>query len=80
MADRSGPPAAADGQGRPLRGPRVLLVGVAIVGIVLGLAMGTSFLPTGAQSIVFRTPLLIVVLIGGTAVVLLRLVRRPPEE
>jgi hypothetical protein len=80
MADRSGPPAAADGQGRLIRGPRVLLVGVAIVGIVLGLAVGTSFLPTGAQSIVFRTPLLIVVLIGGTAVVLLRLVRRPPGE
>jgi uncharacterized membrane-anchored protein len=80
MADRPENPAAADGRGRSIGGLRVLLVAVAIVGIVLGLAVGTSFLPTGAQSIVFRTPLLIVVLIGGTVIVLLRLVRRPPED
>ena len=58
----------------------VLLVGVAVVGIVLGLAFGTSLLPADAQRIVFRTPLLIGVLIVGTAVVLVRLVRRPPER
>ena len=57
----------------------VALVAVAVVGVVLGLAIGTSFLPTDAQRIVFRTPLLIVVLIVVTTVVLIRLVRRPPD-
>lgn len=57
----------------------VALVAVAVVGVVLGLAIGTSFLPTDAQRIVFRTPLLIVVLVVVTAVVLVRLVRRPPD-
>jgi hypothetical protein len=80
VADRPGTPAPAEGRGRPIGGLRVLLVAVAVVGIVLGLAVGTSLLPTGAQSIVFRTPLLIAVLIGGTVIVLLRLVRRPPED
>jgi hypothetical protein len=57
---------------------QVVLVAVAVVGIVLGLAVATSFLPADAQRIVFRTPLLIVILVGGTALVLVRLVRRPP--
>ena len=58
----------------------VVLVAIAVVGIVLGLAFGTSLLPADAQRIVFRTPLLIGVLIVGTAVVLVRLVRRPPDR
>ena len=58
----------------------VLLVAVAVVGVVLGLAIGTSLLPADAQRLVFRTPLLIGVLIVGTAVVLVRLVRRPPDR
>ena len=58
----------------------VLLVAVAVVGVVLGLAFGTSLLPADAQRLVFRTPLLIGVLIVGTAVVLVRLVRRPPDR
>ncbi len=58
----------------------VLLVAVAVVGVVLGLAVGTSLLPTDVQRIVFRTPLLITILIAGTAVVLIRLVRRPPDR
>jgi hypothetical protein len=58
----------------------VLLVAVAVVGVVLGLAVGTSLLPADVQRLVFRTPLLIGVLIVGTAVVLVRLVRRPPER
>ena len=58
----------------------VLLVAVAVVGVVLGLAFGTSLLPADAQRLVFRTPLLIGVLIVGTAVVLVRLVRRPPNR
>jgi FtsH-binding integral membrane protein len=57
----------------------VLLVAGAVVAIVLGVAMATSLLPTGAQSIVFRTPLLIVVLIVGTAALLWRIAGpRPP--
>jgi hypothetical protein len=58
----------------------VLLVAVAVVGVVLGLAFGTSLLPADAQRLVFRTPLLIGVLIVGTAVVLVRPVRRPPDR
>jgi uncharacterized membrane protein YsdA (DUF1294 family) len=57
----------------------VVLVSVAVVGVVLGLAVGTSLLPTDVQRVVFRTPLLITVLIVGTAIVLIRLVRRPPD-
>ncbi len=57
----------------------VLLVSVAVVGVVLGLAVGTSLLPADVQRVVFQTPLLIAVLVVGTAVVLVRLVRRPPE-
>ena len=57
----------------------VLLVAVAVVGVVLGLAVGTSLLPADVQRVVFQTPLLIAVLVVGTAVVLVRLVRRPPE-
>ncbi len=56
-----------------------LLVGAVVAGVVLGLAVGTSLLPGDAQRLVFRTPLLIVVLVAGTALVLLRLVRRPPQ-
>jgi hypothetical protein len=56
-----------------------LLVGAVVAGVVLGLAVGTSLLPADAQRLVFRTPLLIVILVAGTAVVLLRLVRRPPQ-
>jgi hypothetical protein len=67
-------------EGRAVGWREVLVVAVAVVGIVLGLAFGTSLLPTDAQRLVFRTPLLIAVLIGGTAVVLVRLVRRPPDR
>lgn len=85
MADRTGvpgpaqAPAPAGGPSRSIGWREVLLVAVAVVGIVLGLAIGTSLLPVDAQRIVFRTPLLIIVLIAGTAIVLIRLVRRPPE-
>ncbi len=59
---------------------QVILVAVAVVGIVLGLAFATSLLPADAQRIVFRTPLLIAILVVGTAIVLVRLVRRPPDR
>jgi hypothetical protein len=58
----------------------VLLLAALIVGIVLGIAFATSLLPVDAQRLVFRTPLLILVLVGGTILVLMRLVRRPPDR
>ena len=43
--------------------------------VVLGAAILTSLLPADAQDVVFRTPLLIVVLIVGTAAALWRIAR-----
>jgi hypothetical protein len=56
----------------------VLLVGALVVAVVLGAAALTSVLPDAFRQLVLRTPLTIVVLIGGTALVLWRLTRRPP--
>lgn len=48
--------------------------------VVLGAAIATSLLPPEGQAIVFRTPLLIVVLLVGTAAALWRISRpRPPD-
>jgi heme A synthase len=55
----------------------VLVVAGAVVVVVLGAAFLTSVLPTGAQEIVFHTPLAILVLIVGTAWLLWRIARRP---
>lgn len=65
---------------RPAPGWReVLLVAVAIVAVALGAAILTGLLPTSVQDVVFKTPLVIVVLIVGTLGLLARLaVRRPP--
>ena len=58
----------------------VLIVAGVAVGIVLGAAILTSALPTDAQRVIFHTPVLIAVLVVGTALVLWRLAtRRPPE-
>jgi hypothetical protein len=54
----------------------VLLVGGLVVLVVLGAAALTGFLPIALQDVVFRTPLAIAVLIGGTALVLWRITRR----
>ena len=54
----------------------VLGVGALVVVAVLGAAFGTSLLPTGFQEVVFHSPLLIAVLVGGTAWVLWRIGRR----
>ena len=54
----------------------VLGVGGAAVAVVLGAAFGTSLLPEGFQEVVFHSPLLIAVLVGGTAWVLWRIGRR----
>jgi preprotein translocase subunit SecY len=53
----------------------VLLVGAAVVLVVLLAAAGTALLPRAGQDVVFRTPLLILVLVVGTALVLWRILR-----
>ncbi len=55
----------------------VLLVAAAVVLLVLAAAGLTAVLPRDAQTLVFHTPLLITVLIGGTAFVLWRILRAP---
>ena len=57
---------------------QVLIVAGAAVVVVLGAAVLTSLLPTGAQEVVFHTPLAIIVLIVGTGWLLWRISRRPP--
>ena len=58
----------------------VLTVAAVSVVLVLGAAVATSLLPPEGQAIVFRTPLLIVVLLVGTAAALWRISRpRPPD-
>jgi FtsH-binding integral membrane protein len=53
----------------------VLLVGALVVGLVAVAVVVTFILPSGAQYFILRTPLLIVVLIAGTAGVLWRITR-----
>jgi hypothetical protein len=52
----------------------VLLVGALVVGLVAAAMVVTLVLPS-VQYVVLRTPLLILVLIGGTAGVLWRITR-----
>lgn len=56
----------------------VLLVAAAVVGVVLGAAVLTSFLPIGVQDVVFHTPVAILVLVVGTGWLLWRISRREP--
>lgn len=96
MADGGIPPASAPG-GSPPPGTRagtpapaqarqpgireVLLVGAAVLLTVLVAAAVTALLPRDAQAVIFDTPLIIVVIITGTAIVLWRILRPPvPEE
>jgi hypothetical protein len=53
----------------------VLLVGAIVVGVVAVAVVVTALLPPDAQYLVLRTPLLILVLIVGTAGVLWRITR-----
>ncbi len=55
----------------------VLLVAAIVVAAVLAAAALTAVLPRDAQAVVFHTPLLIVVLVLGTALVLWRILRAP---
>ena len=91
MADDPGgePPSDAATAARPARptasaasapgGREVLLVAIAVVALALGLAAVTGLLPPAGQDLVFRTPLVIVVLLVGTIGLMVRLaMRRPP--
>jgi hypothetical protein len=53
----------------------VLLLAAAVVTTVLVAAGVTALLPREGQRVVFDTPLLILVLIGGTGLVLWRILR-----
>jgi hypothetical protein len=56
----------------------VLLVALGVFAVVIGAAVVTGLLPTELQRLVFHAPLLILVLIGGTAIVLWRVARSGP--
>ena len=57
----------------------VVTAGICVV-VVLGAAVVTALLPAEAQAVVFKTPLLIAVLILGTGFALWRIARpRPPS-
>jgi uncharacterized membrane protein len=58
----------------------VLLVGALVVGIVAVAVVVTALLPPGGQYVVLRTPLLILVLVLGTAGVLWRITRPDHPE
>jgi len=68
-------PANASAGGRTIGLREALLVGELVVVVVLLAGVVTYLLPGDARDVVLRTPLLIVVLIGGTAGVLWRISR-----
>ena len=55
----------------------VLLLAAAVIVTVLVAAGVTALLPSEGQGVVFHTPLLILVLVVGTALVLWRILRSP---
>jgi hypothetical protein len=55
--------------------PGVLLAAGTAGAVVVGAALLTALLPREGQDLIFHTPLLIAVLIGGTALVLWRILR-----
>jgi uncharacterized membrane-anchored protein len=58
----------------------VVLVAAAVVAVVLGAATLTGFLPTPIQQAIFHGPVLIGVLIVGTAWLLWRISRGRPVD
>lgn len=58
---------------------QVLVVAAVVVLVVLGAAAATSLLPTEVQRVIFRGPLMIGVLIIGTAWLLWRISRGRPS-
>jgi hypothetical protein len=71
------PPATRHPSPRQAGVREVLLVAAAVVALVLAAAALTAVLPRDAQAVVFHTPLLIAVLVLGTALVLWRILRAP---
>jgi hypothetical protein len=75
VADRSPGP----DRDRPARRspglPQALLVGEVVVVVVLLAGVVTYLLPGDARDLILRTPLLILVLVAGTAAVLWRISR-----
>ncbi len=70
-----------DARGRPQPGWReVILVAVAIVAAVLGAAALTGLMPTPIQQAIFHGPILIAILIVGTAWLLWRISRGRPLD
>lgn len=70
-----------DARGRPQPGWReVILVAVAVVAVVLGAAALTGLMPTPIQQAIFHGPILIAVLIVGTAWLLWRISRGRPLD
>jgi hypothetical protein len=76
-----GPATGGSATGGPATGGRApglreaLLVGELVVVVVLLAGVATYLLPGDARDLVLRTPLLILILIGGTAAVLWRISR-----
>jgi hypothetical protein len=59
----------------------VLLVAALVVAGVLGLSVLTGVIPGAGKDLVFQTPIVITILVLGTALMLVRLGRRtPPVE
>lgn len=75
MAEPGGPAEP----GRQAGWGQVLVVAAVVVLVVLGAAAATSLLPTEAQRLIFRGPLMIGVLIVGTAWLLWRISRGRPS-
>lgn len=73
MPDEVGEPRREDGQPG---WPQVTLVAIAIVAVVLGIATVSNLVP-GLSSAFAGSPLLIGLLIGGTLLVVWRILRAP---
>jgi hypothetical protein len=77
--ERPSPPTGEESDGvvrRRSKGLReALLVGELVVVVVLLAGAATYLLPAAARDVVLRTPLLIAILLGGTAAVLWRISR-----
>jgi len=68
----------AEPESAPAPGWReVLVIAGLLVGLVFAVQVGTSLLPPSIQSVVFHSPLAIVVLAVGTIILLIRIARRP---
>jgi len=80
VADGAGDASSGGRAGRTPGLREALVVGGLTVLVVLAAAVVTFLLPGDARDVVFRTPLLILVLIVGTALVLWRITRSGPAS